>query len=128
MIEEKTDETMNLEPLREAVERRDPDALIGFYADDAELRVLNAASPDSPGFELRGRAEIERYLRVVLDYKTSSHVEDEVAGEQRVEFSEVCEYPDGTRIVVRTALELGEGGILRQLDVVERSSKPRQRK
>ena len=94
--------------------------MLGFYSEDAELRVLNGDAPGSPAFELRGRAEIERYLRVVFGQSMPSHVEDGEVGEDLITFSEACEYPDGTRVVVKTTLELHEGKISRQLDVVER--------
>jgi hypothetical protein len=42
-----------------------------------------------------------------------------VAGVDRVTFREACEYPDGSRVVVATTLELREGKIFRQVDVVE---------
>jgi hypothetical protein len=35
-------------------------------------------------------------------------------------FREACEYPDGSRVVVETALEVREGKIVRQVDVVAR--------
>jgi hypothetical protein len=41
-------------------------------------------------------------------------------GEDRVTFREACEYSDGGRIVVETTLEVREGKIVRQVDVVAR--------
>lgn len=108
--------------MRDAIERRDPEALIGFYAPDAELRVLNAANPDGATFRLGGRAEIERYLRVVCPQRAPCLIEEEVVDEGRVTFREVCEYPDGSRVSVETTLELREGRISRQLDVAGSSS------
>jgi len=96
--------------------------MLGFYSEDTGLRVVNGGSADGPVFELRGKAEIERYLRVVSDRRTSSRVEVETVSDDRVSFSEICEYPDGTRVVVKTTLELRGGRISRQLDVVERLS------
>ena len=120
MIEETTASTAGLDfdALREAIERRDPDALLGFYAEDAELRILNGALPDGPAFGLRGRAEIERYLRAVSDQQMTCLVEGEVVfGEGRITFGQRCAYPDGTPISVETTLEMGEGKIQRQTDV-----------
>jgi hypothetical protein len=97
MIEEETAGKLDFRAFRHAVERRDADALLGFYSDDAELRIVNGDALEGPAFELRGRAEIQRYLQ---------------AGE----------YQDGTRVLLRTTLELRGGRILRQLDVVERHS------
>jgi hypothetical protein len=120
MIEEETPETLDFLLLREAIEKSDADALLGFYADDAELRVVNADAPEGQAFELKGRAEIEKYLRAVCDQAMTCHVEEEDVEEGLISFGERCEYPDGTRVFVRTTLWLGGGMILRQLDVVER--------
>lgn len=124
MIEEETTEGLDFDSLRLAIEDRDADALLGFYSEDAELRIVNAALPDGPAFELGGRAQIERYLRAVCDQELSCTVDGEVVfGEGSIEFCEVCFYPNGTPISVRTMLEVEEGLISRQTDVVERADR-----
>ncbi len=45
------------------------------------------------------------------------HVEDEVVGESRIAFNEACEYPDGTKVLAATTLDLREGKIVRQVSV-----------
>ena len=118
MIEETT-AGLDFGALRDAIEGRDADALLGFYSEDAELRIVNADDQDGPAFELRGRAQIERYLRTLCDQQMTCGVEDEVLiGEGSVEFVEVCTYPNGTLISVGMTLEVREGRILRQLEVV----------
>jgi hypothetical protein len=121
-IEEENARGLDVEVLREAIERRDPELFLGLYAEDAELRVLNGDVPaGSPVFELRGKAQIERYLRVVFGQRLPSRIEDEtVVGEDRVAFGEVSEYPDGTLVAVKTTLEVREDRIVRQADVVSR--------
>src|SRR5215212_6872770 len=122
VIEEQTKGGLDFGALRSAIEDKDPDALLGFYAEDAELRVVNAALPDGLAFELRGRAQIERYLRAVCDQQMSCLLEGEaVFGEGSVAFCQVCAYSDGTRVEVRTTLEIADGLIVRQLDVARRA-------
>jgi ketosteroid isomerase-like protein len=121
LIEEETTGTPVFAALREAIERRNPDALLDFYAEDAGLRIEHVALPDCQAFELKGRAQIERYLRTVCAQQMACVVVGwPVFGEGNVSFVETCEYPDGTRISVGTTLELGGGKISHQLDVVER--------
>jgi len=123
MTAQNTTKTLDFGALRGAIERRDPDALLGFYADDAELRVENAALPDGKAFELRGRAQIERYLRAVCDQEMACAVRGEaVFGERSVAFVEACRYGDGSAISVETVLEVAAGRIVRQIDVVARAS------
>jgi len=47
--------SLDFETLRRAIEERDAETLIGFYADDAEVHTVNKnATPSSPQV-LRGR-------------------------------------------------------------------------
>jgi len=102
------------------MEGKDPDALVGFYSEDAELRILNAALPEGVAFELKGRSQMERYLHAVCEQEMDCLVEgDAVFGKGSVSFVEACAYPDGSRILVRTTLEIAGGLIVRQTDVVE---------
>jgi ketosteroid isomerase-like protein len=120
MIEQGTAGRLDFTALRQAIERKDPDALLSFYADDAELRVENAALSNGGAFELKGRARIERYLRAVCDQEVGNAVKGEaVFGRKSVAFVETCRYSEGATIYVHTALEVEGGLILRQVDVVE---------
>jgi ketosteroid isomerase-like protein len=123
MIEE-TAKGLDFGALRDAIEARDPEALIGFYADDAELRVVYAALPNGPAFGLKGRAQIERYLGTICDQDMTCRLQGEpVVGEGSVSFAQVCSCPSGAPVSVRTTLELAGGLIVRQTDVVERADR-----
>jgi hypothetical protein len=119
MIGEETTKGFDFAALRLAIEHRDADALLGFYAKDSELHIVNGDALEGPPFELKGISQIERYLRAVCDQEMSCVVEGEVvSGEGSIALVEVCAYPDGRRVAVRTTLEVDEGKILRQTDVV----------
>ena len=109
---------LDFEALRLAIERSDPEAMLGFYAEDARLSILSARAPKTLPFELSGKAEIAKHLRATFVQGSLHRVEHEVVGEDRVTFREACEYLDGDRIVVQTTLEVRDGRIVRQLDVV----------
>jgi hypothetical protein len=104
--------------LRLGIERCDPDLMLGFYAEDARLSIVNVHAPHASPFELRGKGEIARHLRAAFGKEASHRVEHEVVGKDRVTFREACEYSDGNRIVVETTLEVRDGRIVRQSDVV----------
>jgi len=123
MTQRKAEGGLDFEALRLGIERCDPELVLGFYSEDVELRVVNVGTPRASPFELRGRAEIAKYLRASFGPETSHRVEREVIGEGRVTFREACEYPDGDRVVVETTLELRDGKIVRQVDVVARDSR-----
>jgi len=118
MTREKAANGLDFDALRLGIEGNDPDLVSSFYADDAELNIFNAEARRSSPFELRGRAEITKHLRATFAPETSHRVEREVVGEDRVTFREACEYPDGGRVWVETALEVRDGKIVHQVDVV----------
>ncbi|MEJ7816104.1 MAG: nuclear transport factor 2 family protein [Rubrobacter sp.] len=123
MTERKTANGLDFEALRLGIERCDPDLVLGFYTEDAELSIVNAGAPQGSSFELRGKAEIAKHLRAVFGQGASHRVEQEIVAGERVRFREVCEYPDGTRVVVETTLEVRGGKIVRQTDVVARDAR-----
>ena len=119
MTQRKADTGLDFETLRWGMERRDPDLVLGFYAEDARLSIANAAASQASPFELRGKAEIAKHLRAVFGQGASHRVELEEVGEvDGVRFRKVCEYPDGSRVMVKTTLEMRRGKIFRQVDVV----------
>ncbi len=119
MTQGKAANRLNFEALRRAIERCDPELVLGFYAEEAQLSIVNVLSPRALPFELLGKGEIAKYLRATFGPETSHRVErDAVVGEDRVVFREACEYADGGRVVVETTLEVRDGKIVRQVDVV----------
>ncbi len=122
-MERKSANGLDFEVLRLGIERCDPDLVLSFYAEDAELSIVNTGSPQASPFELRGKAEIAKHLRAAFGPETSHRVEREVVGEERVTFREACEYPDGSRVVVETTLKVRDGKIMRQVDVVARDTR-----
>jgi hypothetical protein len=112
------DDGLDIEALRLCIERCDPDQMLGFYADEVELSIVNAGAPHAPPFELRGKAEIAKHLRAVYGQKASHSVERVTVGEGRATFREACYYPDGSRVLVETTLEVRDGKIFRQVDLL----------
>jgi ketosteroid isomerase-like protein len=108
---------LDLETFRQAAEGKDPDSLLGLYADDAEyVRVDRNSTPSSP-MALRGKEEISEYLRDVFSRDMTHSIENEVVGENRAAFNWACEYPDGTKVLAGETVELRDGKIVRQVSV-----------
>ena len=118
MAEQKTAGGLDFEALRRAEEQHDFDSMLSFYADDAQISIVNRNTPPSSPFELRGKEEIAEYLRDVFSREMTHRVEQEVIGEDRVAFNVACEYPDGTRVLAAENLEVRDGKIVRQVEVV----------
>ncbi len=81
------------------------------------MLVVNRETPPSSPHVLRGREAIAEYLKDVCDRDIKSRIEDEVVGEERIAFNEACEYPDGTRVLSATTLEVQGGKVARQVSV-----------
>ena len=108
---------LDFEALRRGIEHSDADALIGLYADDAELRTVNKNTTPSSPQVLSGKEQIAEFLRDVCAREMKHRVENEVVGQDRVAFNEACEYPDGTKVLAATTLDLRDGKIVRQVNV-----------
>jgi hypothetical protein len=119
----KADRGLDFEALHHAIERCDPELILGFYAEDANLSIVNADTTHALPFELCGKAEIAKHLRAAYGQETSHRVEREVVDEDRETFREMSEYPDGSRVWVETTLEVHDSKIFRQVDVVTRASR-----
>ena len=117
---------LDFEALRLCVERCDPDQMLGFYADDVELSIVAADVPQTSFFELSGKSEVAKHLHAVYGQRAShrvERVERVVVDEGRVKFREACEYPDGSRVLVETTLEVRDGKIVRQVDVLVKAAR-----
>jgi hypothetical protein len=110
MTRRTADKRLDVGALRGGIDRRDPDRLIGLYAEHAHLSIVNAGVPQTSPFELRGKAEIAKHLRATFLPKTSRRVEkEEVVGQKSgVKCRKVCEYSDRDRVVVQTTLRCAE--------------------
>jgi ketosteroid isomerase-like protein len=109
--------SLDFEAMRCAIEASDYEALVSFYADDAELRMVNKNTTPSSPMVLRGKEEISEMLRDVCGRAMTHHVEDEIIGENRVAYNEACEYPDGVRVLGATTMDLRDGVIVRQINI-----------
>jgi ketosteroid isomerase-like protein len=113
MTEQRSAGGLDFEALRRAREQRDADLLLSLYADDAEVRVVDQATPPGSPKVLRGE-EAAEYWRDVCGRDMTHRVENEVIGAERVAFNEACEYPDGTKVLSAETLDVHDGKIVNQ--------------
>jgi SnoaL-like domain len=103
--------------LSAAIESRNADAILGWYAADAVLTVLDRDHPPSAPAVYRGLDEIGAYYRDVCGRNIQHEVRDAVATESGFGFAQHCRYPDGARVVCATVATLRDGRIDRQTGV-----------
>lgn len=110
-----TQETVfTAEALRHGIEDRDVEALVGLYAADAELRIVDAQHSPSEPRVLRGSGEFRPYFEDVCGREMTHALERIVIGETGAAFTEACAYPDGTRVLCTAVIDLTDGRITRQ--------------
>lgn len=109
--------TLDLDALRDGMERRDLDAILSMYADEAEISIVDQRHTPSNPQVLHGRDQIGAFLSDVFGRDITHHVDHIVSENGTVSFMEHCEYPDGTQVLASAVLDVDEGHIVRQEEV-----------
>jgi hypothetical protein len=103
------------ETLRRAIEGHTAANLLSLYADDAEIRVVDRNTQPSHPKVLHGRDEISEMLEDVYSRDIKTHkLEQCVVQDDRVAFTESCEYSDGVRVFAESMVSLRNGKIADQ--------------
>jgi ketosteroid isomerase-like protein len=110
-------DAVSIAELKRAIEGRDAKTLIGLYADDALLRIIDHDNPPSKPRELHGRQAIAAYYDDVCGRAMTHQVEAGVSNGQELAFTQACTYPDGAKVFCAAMLEIKNGKIVRQTAV-----------
>jgi ketosteroid isomerase-like protein len=113
-----TSTSFDLETLRRGYEEWDIDTLLGLYADDVELTQIDRDNPPSGPRVRRGKDVFDGMFRHCAAAGVRATVENAVAGEDRAAATITCEFPGGRKVMANAILELRNGRIVRELDVV----------
>jgi len=100
--------------LKQAIESRDAATLIGLYAEDATIRIIDRDNPPSAPRELKGKTDIAAYFTDVCGRAMTHAVENGVETPTALAFTQACAYPDGTRVFCSAMLDIADGKIARQ--------------
>ena len=109
--------TVTVAGLKRAIEGRKASALVGLYADDATVQVIDRDNPPSNPRSLKGRSAIASYFEDVCGRDMTHKVEAGVAMGNRLAFTQSCAYPDGTKVFCSAMIDLKGGKIARQVVV-----------
>ncbi len=107
----------DMETLRRATEGRDAATLLSLYSDDAELRIIDRLHPPSQPLELQGKEAIRSYLEDICGREMTHTIETPVVAPDRWAYTQACQYPNGTRVVMMATVDLRDGKIARQTNV-----------
>jgi ketosteroid isomerase-like protein len=114
----KTTTSFDLEAFRRGYEEWDIEALLALYADDVELIQIDRDNPPSSPRVRHGREVFKGMFEHCAAAGVDATVENRVAGEDRAAATVTCEFPGGRRVVANSILELEEGRIVREREVL----------
>jgi len=112
-----TSQSFDAEALRRGIEERDATTLLGLYAHDAELQVVDRNDQPSRPRVIRGRTAIGEYFADACGRDMTHKVERLVVGDHGAAFVQSCQYPSGEQVLCLAVLDLQGGLIPRQSGV-----------
>jgi ketosteroid isomerase-like protein len=110
--------------LKRGYEEWDIEALLGLYDDDFELTQIDRDNPPSAPRTRRGKDMLRGMLEHCAAAGVRATVENAVAGDGRAAATITCEFPGGRKVLANAVLEVENGRVTRELDVL--SGDPRQ--
>ena len=109
-----TQSTSGIGTLSRAIEARDADGVLAWYADDAILTILDRDHPPAAPLVFTGVGEIGAYYRDVCGRNIEHEVRDAVSTPDALAYTQHCRYPDGTAVVCVTVATVRAGKIRTQ--------------
>jgi SnoaL-like domain len=106
--------SVSVADLKRAIEGRDAKTLIGFYDENAVMRIIDRDNSPSKPRELKGRAAIAAYYEDVCGRAMTHRIEAGVTDGKQLAFTQLCAYPEGGKVFCAAMLELNDGKIVRQ--------------
>ena len=113
-----TSTSFDLEAFRRGYEEWDIEALLALYADEVELIQIDRDNPPSSPRVRHGREVLKGMFEHCAAAGVRATVENAVAGEGRAAATVTCEFPGGRKVVANAILELRDGRIVREREVV----------
>jgi hypothetical protein len=112
-----TDSTFDLADLSSAIERRDAESILTWYAEDATLTILDRDHPPAAPASYHGLAAIGDYYREICGRNLNHRVSDAVSTPAGLAYRQQCRYPDGAGVVCVSVAAVRDGKIQSQTAV-----------
>jgi ketosteroid isomerase-like protein len=103
---------------KRAYEEWDIEALLALYADDVELIQIDRDNPPSAPRTRHGSDVLRGMLEHCAGAGVVPTVENTLADGRRAAATITCAFPGGRRVLATAILELADGRIVRELDVL----------
>jgi ketosteroid isomerase-like protein len=114
----KTDTSLDIDAFKRGYEEWDIEALLALYADDVELIQIDRDNPPSSPRARQGKDVLKGMFEHCAAAGVKATVENTVAGDDRAAATITCEFPGGRKVLANAILELRDGRIVGECDVV----------
>jgi ketosteroid isomerase-like protein len=108
----------DVQAFKRAYEQWDIDALIELYAEEVELTQIDRDNPPSSPRVRHGKDVFRGMFEHCAAAGVKATVENAVAGPDRAAATITCEFPGGRKVLANSILEIQDGRILREHDVL----------
>jgi SnoaL-like protein len=113
-----TTTSFDIATFKRAYESWDVQALLELYADELELIQIDRDNPPSAPRTRQGRDVLKGMLEHCAAAGVVVTVDNTLAGEDRAAATITCEFPGGRKVLANAILELEDGRVVRELDVL----------
>lgn len=113
-----TTTSFDLDAFARGFETWDTEGLLDLYADDVELTQIDQDNPPSAPRVSHGKDILRGMFEYPAAAGVKATVEHLVPGPDRAAATITCTFPDGRAMVANTILDLQDGHIVRQHEVV----------
>jgi ketosteroid isomerase-like protein len=114
----KTTTAFDVATFKRTYEEWDIEALLALYADDVELIQIDRDSPPSSPRTRHGSDVLRGMLEHCAGAGVVATVENTIADGQRAAATITCAFPGGRRVLANAILEVEDGRIIRELEVL----------
>jgi len=108
----------DVDAFKSAYEQWDIETLIGFYADDVELVQIDRDNPPRSPRVRQGKDIFRGMFEHCAGAGVKVTVENTVAGSDRAAATVTCEFPGGRKVLANSILEIEDGRIVREREVL----------
>ena len=108
----------DLEAFRHAYEEWDIEALLDLYTDEVELVQIDRDNPPSAPRVRSGTDVFRGMFEHCAAAGVTVTVENLVAGDERAAATITCEFPGGRKVLANSVLEIQDGRIVREREVL----------
>jgi ketosteroid isomerase-like protein len=108
----------DVEAFKRAYEQWDIEALLDRYADDVELVQVDRDNPPSAPRVRQGKDVFKGMFEHCAAAGVKATVEHTIAGQDRAAATVTCEFPGGRKVLANSILEIQDGRIVRERDVI----------